>query len=169
MKLKIQEAVKASLKGKAAFITIGGSLLAYTLLALFSLPAYSSQLLGRSLTYFPNVIETATVGMIETSGMLGFALTVTYALITGITVTNAYLSFKARNFSRILDVGAFVPGFLIAGCASCGVGFLAAFGFTGLLAALPFDGNLVKLGGIAVMAGLLNRSGNPRICANPNE
>lgn len=168
MKFKIQEAVKASFTGKEALLTVTGSFLAYTLLSIFSLPTYSSQLLGRSLAYFPDVMRTATIGMIDTTGMIGLILTLIYSVVTGITVTNAYLSVKAQSFSKLLDVGAFLPGFIVTGCASCGVGLLTAFGFTGVLAALPYSGNLVKLGGILVMAGLLNRSGNPRLCANPN-
>lgn len=168
MNFKIQEAIRASITGKPALITVSGSFLAYTLLAYFSVPTYASQLLGRSWTYLPEVISTATVGMIDTTGMIGLLLTLIYSIITGVTITNAYLSIKTQSFSRILDVGAFLPGFLVAGCASCGVGLLTAIGFTGVLAALPFNGNLVKLGGIIVMAGLLNRSGNPQICANPN-
>lgn len=168
MKFKIQEAVKASFTGKEALITASSSFLAYILLAFFSAPTYASQLLGRSWMYFPDVMETATTGMIATTGKIGLILTVTYSVITGVTITNAYLSVRSQSFSKILDVGAFLPGFIVTGCASCGVGFLAAFGFTGALAVLPFNGNLIKLGGILIMAVLLNRSGNPKICANPN-
>jgi hypothetical protein len=91
----------------------------------------------------------ASLGIMDTSGTIGLTLKVIYSIIA--------------------HPGAFLPGFLVAGCASCGVGLLAAFGFTGALAALPFNGNLVKLGGILVMTGLLHRSGNPKVCANPNE
>jgi hypothetical protein len=168
MKFRLQEAIKASLTGKRAFLTISGGLLAYFLLAFFSVPTYSSQLLSRSWTYLPEVMSTATIGMIETTGMIGLILTLTYSAITGITITNAYLSIRSQSFSRILDVGAFLPGLIVTGCASCGAGLLAVLGFTGALATLPFEGNLIKLGGILVMAGLLNHSGNPEICANPN-
>lgn len=167
-KTGIRKAFEAALYGKQIFLTGLGALLAYSLLAFFSLPTYSSQLLGRSITYFPEVIKMATLGIMDTSGTIGLTLTVIYSIITGITLTNAYTSLKIRNFSSILNLGAFLPGFLVAGCASCGVGLLAVFGFTGVLAALPFGGNLVKLGGILVMTGLLHRSGNPKVCANPN-
>lgn len=168
-KTGISEAFEAALYGRQILLTGLGAFLAYSLLAFFSVPTYSSQLLGRSLTYFPEMIRMASLGIMDTSGTIGLTLTVIYSIITGITLTNAYTSLKMRSFSSILNLGAFLPGFLVAGCASCGVGLLAAFGFTGALAALPFNGNLVKLGGILVMAGLLHRSGNPKVCANPNE
>lgn len=167
-KPRIQEAFEAALYGRQILLTGFGALLAYSILAFFSLPTYSSQLLGRSLTYFPEVMRMSTLGMLDTTGAIGLALTVTYSIITGVTLTNAYISLKQKSLSGIINLGAFLPGFLVAGCASCGVGLLAAFGFTGALAALPFNGNLVKLGGILVMAGLLHRSGNPKVCANPN-
>jgi len=167
-KTKFRKAVEASVNGRQILLTFFGSFLAYSILAYFSLPTYSSQLLSRSWTYFPEIIRLATLGMIDTTGLIGLGLTVTYSIITGITVTNTYLSLKTKKFSGILNLGGFLPGLLVTGCASCGLGLLAAFGFTGALAALPFDGNLIKLGGIAIMAGLLHRSGDPNVCANPN-
>lgn len=168
MKTRIREAFEAALYGRQILLTGFGAFLAYSLLAFFSVPVYASQLLGRSMRYFPEVIRMSTLGILDTTGTVGLILTVIYSMITGVTLTNAYISLKQRSFSGILNLGAFLPGFLVAGCASCGVGLLASFGFAGALAALPFGGNLVKLGGILVMAGLLHRSGNPRICANPN-
>lgn len=164
-KPNIQHAVEASLEGRNKFLTLSTAVLAYLILAIFSLPAYSSQLLGRSWMYLPEVIRMTTLGIYDTTGTVGVVLTVIYALITGITVTNTYTSLKLQNFSKIKDIGAFLPGMLVAGCASCGVGVLAAFGFSGLVAAMPFHGNLIKAGGILLMTGLLHRTGDPKICA----
>jgi hypothetical protein len=168
-KPNIQHAVEASLGGRNKLLTASSAVLAYLILAIFSLPAYSSQLLGRSWLYLPEVIRMTTLGIYDTTGAIGVALTGLYAIVTGITVTNTYTSLKLQNFSRIKDVVAFLPGMLVAGCASCGVGMLAAFGFSGLLAALPFGGNLIKAGGILVMTGLLHKSGDPKVCANPDK
>lgn len=168
-RIGFQEAVHASLEGKQAILTVSSALLAYLLLAFFSLPTYSSQLLGRSWTYLPEIMRMTTLGITDTSGIIGLLLTIAYSAITGITVTNAYLSIKAQSFSKILDIGAFLPGFLVTGCASCGVGLLTVFGFTGALTILPFNGNLVKMMGILLMAGLLHRTGNPKTCAIPDE
>jgi hypothetical protein len=165
----IQHAVEASLEGRNKFLTGSGAILAYLILSIFTLPAYSSQLLGRSWFYLPEVVKMSTLGMYDTSGLVGVSLTILYALVTGITITNSYISLKAQDFSRIMDIGAFLPGVFVTGCASCGFGFLAALGFSGALATLPFGGNLIKAGGILVMAGLLHRSGDPKVCAIRDE
>ncbi|MFC6730566.1 hypothetical protein ACFQDG_18090, partial [Natronoarchaeum mannanilyticum] len=52
-----------------------------------------------------------------------------------------------------------------AGCASCGAGVLGALGFVGAMAALPFDGNLLRVGGIALLLFFLGRAGDPQTCS----
>lgn len=54
---------------------------------------------------------------------------------------------------------------LVAGCASCGAGVLGALGFVGAMAALPFDGNLLRVGGIGLLLLFLGRAGDPRTCS----
>ena len=167
-KLKgLEEAFKASFTKKTLPITVLGSILAYIILVIFSFPTYMYQLLGRSLTYLPEVIFTSSLNIYDTAGLIGLPLTIIYAVLTGITLTNVTLSLKMQSFSSIKELGVFLPGFLVSGCASCGFGLLSFIGLTGVLATLPFSGNSVRLGGIIIMIGLLQKSGNPKTCSIP--
>lgn len=163
----LSRAVKGSLKGKNILVTLAGSIVAYIALVIFVYPAYTFQLLNRSLMYFPEVLRTSTISLFDTGGFIGLSLTLTYAALTGITLTNVYLSLKKHGLSEALNLGAFLPGFAVAGCAGCGVGLLAFLGFSGVVASLPFAGNLVKLGGVFLMLAILYRLGNTRTCSIP--
>ncbi|NHN49282.1 hypothetical protein G9464_17045 [Halostella sp. JP-L12] len=109
--------------------------------------------LGYPLTSDARLLVTAVV------------IVATYVVLTGIAVSNALaLVQRARRRSASTIVGV-LPGLLAAGCASCGAGVLGALGFVGAMAALPFDGNLLRLGGIALLLFFLGRAGDPRTCS----
>jgi hypothetical protein len=74
------------------------------------------------------------------------------------------LGYPLTSDGRLLAAGV-VPGFLAAGCASCGAGVLGVFGFFGTMAALPFEGNLLQLGGILMLLFFAGRTGNPQTCS----
>ena len=160
---RIEQAVKKSLKGKALLLTALGGVTAYILLVIFSFPTYTFQLLGRDIMYFPEVVEMSTFYVLDNTGMIGLALTVIYAAMTGITLTNIVQGFKMNRFKGLSGI-VMIPGFLVSGCASCGVGLLAFLGFSGILGALPFAGNSVKAAGIILMLGILHRNGDPKTC-----
>jgi hypothetical protein len=89
--------------------------------------------------------------------------------LTGVAVTNAVTLFRrARRRGASTALGV-LPGFLAAGCASCGAGVLGALGFVGAMAALPFEGNLLRLGGIVLLVFFLGRTGDPRTCSIDGE
>lgn len=69
---------------------------------------------------------------------------------------------RRRGTSTIVGV---LPGVVAAGCASCGAGVLGALGFVGTMAALPYDGNLLRVGGIVLLLFFLGRAGDPRTCS----
>ena len=137
----------------------------YAVLVLSSFPQFSLQLLANDPTDLPYALVTLTREAYLTTGWLGLALLTAYALLTGVAVTNAVtLVRRARRRSASTVVGV-VPGLLAAGCASCGAGVLGTLGFVGAMAALPFDGNLLRVGGILLLLFFLGRAGDPRTCA----
>jgi len=162
---KFYRSVEASVEGRNTILTASASAAAYILLVVFSFPTYTFQLLGQSIYYLPEIMRMSTLNVIDTQGMVGLFLTIIYALLTGILLTNIYLSFNPRPLSGAMDFGAFLPGFLVSGCASCGVGILTVLGFSGIALALPFSGNLVLASGIAIMVFLIQRTGDPRTCS----
>lgn len=161
---KLRRAIRNSLRLKNLPITLLGGATAYILLVIFSFPTYMYQLLGRSILYLPEVIAMSTYSILDTAGLIGLSLTIIYAALTGITLTNFYLNLKNQS-SDLKNLGAFLPGFLVSGCASCGVGLLPFIGFTGVLVSLPFSGNSIRVAGILLMLGLLQRSGDPETCS----
>jgi hypothetical protein len=141
------------------------TVLAYSALVLSTFPQFTVQLLTRNLTDLPYGIAALTRETYLSVGWFGLLLVVTYALLTGIAATHAVTLFRrARRTSASTMLGV-VPGFLAAGCASCGAGVLGALGFVGAMAALPFEGNLLRLGGILMLLFFLGRTGNPQTCS----
>jgi hypothetical protein len=141
------------------------TVLAYSVLVLSTFPPFTVQLLTRNPADLPYGIAALTRETYLSVGWLGLLLVVTYALLTGIAATHAIALFRrARRTSASTMLGV-VPGFLAAGCASCGAGVLGALGFVGAMAALPFEGNLLRLGGILMLLFFLGRTGNPQTCS----
>jgi hypothetical protein len=137
----------------------------YAVLVLSSFPQFSLQLLANDPTDLPYALVTLTREAYLTTGWVGLALLTAYALLTGVAVTNAVTLVRRARRQRASTLVGVVPGLLAAGCASCGAGVLGALGFVGAMAALPFDGNLLRVGGILLLLFFLGRAGDPRTCA----
>ncbi len=140
--------------------TVGTSVFFLTVFS--ASPQYSVQMLTSGVQYWGTAFLTRFSGMLAASGYLGILLTLLFAMLVGVTVTNTMVQLK-RNKLDLSSLGA-LPGFVVAGCASCGVGVLSLLGLGGVLASMPFEGNLLRLGGVLLLAVLIIRTGNPDIC-----
>lgn len=136
----------------------------YVGLVLSSFPAYSAQMLGADLGYLDDAVLALTANTYASIGPFGLGLVVAYAVLTGVALTNVATQLRMQDVSGVRDLLGVVPGLLASGCASCGAGVLGLLGFAGALAAMPFDGNLLRLGGIVLLLFFLARSGDPRSC-----
>jgi hypothetical protein len=156
------EAFKASVSTKRKMAAVTSiALLTFLLMALSSNIEYSYQMISAGL--WQTAIENRIADMQFNSGNLGLVLTSIYSALAGIAIVNFHTQFKngGANFKGLTGI---LPGFLVAGCASCGVGVLALLGFAGALTALPFQGNLVRLGASLLLVYYLLESGDPRKC-----
>ncbi|WP_238392237.1 hypothetical protein [Halorussus amylolyticus] len=145
---------------------VTGATYVFTVLSAF--PQFSMQVLARSPTDIGYAVTALTRETYLSTGWLGVGLVTAYALLTGIAVTNAAALVRRARRTSASTLAGVVPGVLAAGCASCGAGVLGALGFVGAMAALPFDGNLLRLGGILLLAFFLGRAGDPRTCGIDN-
>jgi len=139
--------------------------LTYVVLVLSAFPQFSVQVLTRDPADLAYALPALTREVYLGSGWLGISLVVAYALLTGIAVTNTVALVRHARRAGASTLAGIVPGLLAAGCASCGAGVLGALGFVGAMAALPFEGNLLRIGGIALLATVLGRAGDPRTCS----
>lgn len=87
-----------------------------------------------------------------------------YAVLTGIALTNMVAQLRMLQLGSIANIGGILPGLLAAGCASCGPGLFALFGFTGAIAFIPFQGAVLRLSGLGLFLFFLGLSGDPREC-----
>ncbi|WP_246279777.1 hypothetical protein [Natronomonas salina] len=140
------------------------TLASYVLVLLSSFPQFSMQLLSRDPADLPWAVAVLTEEAKLNGGWLGICLLAAYALLTGVAVTNAAALVRRVRYSGVSTVAGVVPGLLAAGCASCGAGLLGLLGFAGAMAALPFDGTLLRLGGVLFLVFFLGRAGDPRTC-----
>jgi len=137
----------------------------YVVLVLSSFPQFTIQMLTNDPTDIVYAVTALTREVYLSTGWLGIGLVAAYAVLTGVATINALaLVRRARRTGASTIVGV-LPGVLAAGCASCGAGVLGALGLVGAMAALPFDGNLLRLGGIALLLFFLGRAGDPQTCS----
>lgn len=155
--------VSSALKSKRR---VSGTFLAGALTLFFTVlsshPEYSFQMLSSGLRNWPVAFISRFYGLIVTSGYEGAVLTVFFSGLVGVTVVNTFTQLGMNKIS--FDSLGAVPGFLAGGCASCGVGLLSMLGLGGILASLPFQGNLLRLGGVLILVLLVIRTGDPEEC-----
>ena len=159
----LKQGVKGAFRNnRRALGTFIAGLLTFSLTVFSANPGYSVQMLSSGLEYWPIAFMTRFTGLLMNSGYAGAALTLIFSGLVGVTMTNTVVQLK-MNQLNLNTLGA-LPGFLAGGCASCGVGILSLLGFGGVLASLPFQGNLLRLGGVLLLAALIIRTGNPDVC-----
>lgn len=157
------------LSGKRALLTVGGTVVVYAVLIASTYPRYSLQMLGAGPRYVDDVLVSLTETTYVSNGWFALALIVLYAILTGFAVTNAFAQIKLSGVTGARDLTGVLPGLLASGCASCGAGMLGFLGFAGVLAALPFHGNLLRVAGVCILLAFLARSGDPRTCTVETE
>ena len=147
---------------RRGMLTLFSAFIVFSITALSSRPGYSIQMLQSGFINWPLAVSTRFSSIVLTSGVTGAFLTLVFSLLVGATLTNTYVQFRMNSVS--LDSLGAVPGFLAAGCASCGVGVLSILGLGGVLASLPFHGNSLRIGGVLVLVLLIARTGDPETC-----
>ncbi|QFU83145.1 hypothetical protein [Natronorubrum aibiense] len=141
----------------------------YVLLILSTMPEFSLQMLGDGVHWFEYVLVSLTETVYRTDGWTGLGTIVLYALLSGVAIVNAAAQLRIVGLSSLTDLSGVLPGLLASGCASCGAGLLGFLGFAGGLAMLPYDGALLRVGGLALLVFFLGRAGHPEQCAIPTE
>lgn len=144
---------------------LGVAFVTYAVLVLSTLPEFALQMLGDGLHWFDYVLVSLTESIYLTDGVVGLAVVVAYALLTGVAVVNAVAQLRVAGASSLTDLSGVLPGLFASGCASCGAGLLAFLGFAGGLTLLPYDGTLLQLAGLGLLVFFLGRSGHPERCS----
>ena len=136
----------------------------YLLLVLSTFPEYSMQMLTAGVGYFDETVVALTETTYRSVGWFGLGLVVAYGVLTAVALTNMVAQFRIHGDSSTGDAAGLLPGLVASGCASCGAGLLGFLGFAGVLAAMPFHGTLLRVGGLVLLLGVLVRTGDPRRC-----
>lgn len=152
---------------RRAVVTAAVAVVVYLLLILSTFPEYSLQMLGAGLGYLDTAVVALTRTTYRSVGWVGLGLIVAYGVLTGVALTNMVARVRFQGVSDASDAAGLVPGLVASGCASCGAGLLGFLGFAGALAAMPFHGNLLRVGGLVLLVGVLVRTGDPRTCRLP--
>ena len=162
-KKDLQQGVKGSVRNwKRGLGTFCAGFFTFSLTVLSGNPGYSVQMLSSGLEYWPVAFMTRFTGLLMNSGYTGAILTIVFSSLVGVTMTNTVVQLRMNKLS--LDSLGAIPGLLAGGCASCGVGILSLLGLGGVLASMPFQSNLLRLGGLILLIGLVLRTGNPDVC-----
>jgi hypothetical protein len=151
--------------GPRLVATVTVAAVTFVLLILSTFPTYTMQMLGAGVQQY---LIRVFVDLLDTTyrsvGAVGVGLIVAYAVLTGVALVNATAQLRVTGISSLSDLTGVIPGLLASGCASCGAGMLGFLGFTGALAAMPFHGDLLRVGGLLLLLFFLGRAGDPRQC-----
>ncbi|WP_435157469.1 hypothetical protein [Haladaptatus sp. DFWS20] len=140
------------------------AIVTYVFLILSTFPEMSIQMLGSGLQWFDDTMILLTENVLATNGWFGLALIISYAVLTGVAIVNIVAQLSVTDISSLPDLIGVLPGLIASGCASCGAGLLGFLGFAGAMAAMPFHGDLLRVGGIILLLAFLARAGDPREC-----
>lgn len=151
--------------GRRAVVATIGAGVTYVLLVLSAFPSYSMQMLQTSLGYADDAVLALTANAYASTGWVGVSLIVLYSMLTGVALAVVGTQLRTQWTAGAGGLSSLVPALVASGCASCGTGVVGLLGFAGAVAMLPFDGNLLRLGGILLLVGYLARTGNPQTCA----
>jgi hypothetical protein len=163
-----KKGVKAPFKSlKASLLTLSISSITFLGIALSSSIEYSVQMFSYGFSSGVTAVQTRIAGLYVNSGLVGIISVTLYSLLIGITLYNftVQLKFSGVKMRGLSGIG---PGFVAAGCAGCGVGIMTLLGLGGILAILPFNGQLIRLGGILILIYYIAETGNPRSCSIPS-
>lgn len=138
--------------------------LTYVLLVMSTMPEFTLQMLDDGLHWFEFVIVSLTENIYQTDGWSGLGAIVLYAWLTGVAVVVAVGQLQIGSSSGVASLTGVGPALAASGCASCGAGLLAFLGFAGGLTLLPFDGALLRFGGILLLVYFIGRAGHPDRC-----
>lgn len=160
---RIRRSLEASLAtGTRKASVVFFSVLVFLLLAFTTDIPWHLQTLQEGVQYWDNALHNAVMS-IYLGGAFSLGLTVFYSITSGFALTSVLVHLRNLKLSG-KGLGSILPGFVATGCASCGVGFASFVGLTSVAAALPFQGDLFKLGGIALLLYALHDMGDPEIC-----
>jgi len=161
---EIFQNLRHSINGKRFGLTALTSLISFSVLLFLSFPQYSMQMISYGGLFPLYAVRDLSINILSKAGYLGLGLTVIYAILSGVLVTNLYVSLKTKGLKQIKFVSALGPGALVGACAACGVGLLPLLGIGFSAVLMPFHGNLWRLTGIAILLVAINSIGNPDIC-----
>lgn len=152
--------LKHGLKGRKVIYTAVFAAVSYTALLMVSMPGQSLQALNFGIQYLPATLKLITYANIGT-GI--FTLSIIYAALMGVIITNLVTSLQMQS-SSLRNIGSVLPGVAAAGCGGCGAGLLAVLGFAGALSFLPFGGAELYIAGIGLLMYSIGDIGDPTVC-----
>lgn len=160
---RLKRSVKTSIRGKKRKASTAlFSALIFLLFAFTTDIPWHLQTLEAGIQYWDNALLNG-ITSIYLGGIFSLILTVTYSLISSIVLTNVFVQLKNSRISG-KGLGSILPGFVATGCASCGVGLAGFIGLTGVATALPFQGDLLKAGGLMLLIYALYEMGDSGTC-----
>ena len=152
---------------RLSVITLFISFISLNLMALSGSITYSYQMFSYGLNYWLPALQTRLLGLYIEGGLFSLSTSILYSLLIGITIINFVIELRNSGLS-LKNLSGIGPGFLAAGCAGCGVGLLGIVGLTGTLALLPFNGQLIRIGGMMILTYFIAKIGNPKTCTIPS-
>ncbi|MFB6203151.1 MAG: hypothetical protein ABEK01_01520 [Candidatus Nanohaloarchaea archaeon] len=161
---KVRRAARASVSSPMRLLSTAFlSALVFAVAVFSTNPGYSIDLLTAGTEFWALAFRTRLSSLIWNSGMLGLGLTSLYSLGAGAALTNLGVQLRSTG-SGLKNLASVLPGVTASGCASCGAGLLAFMGLGGVFSNLPLDGNLVRAGGVMLIAFAMSMSGDPEVC-----
>jgi hypothetical protein len=157
------EGVKGAFRGrKRALATASFSIFFFLVAVIASSYRVFFQMVNLGASHLDQALLMPYWTLLSSSGYTGVGLTLVFSVLTAVAFTNTGTKLLRKEFDASL-LGA-IPGFAAAGCATCGVGLVSVIGLGGVLATLPFHGNLIRFGTVGLLAALIARNGDPDKC-----